>query len=125
VQRADPKGEEGGRCGSERNQARRGGGKCNRGRCRIRPADSWALCDFAEKVWSLLFSVVQNALRMKGFTIVLVGLDLLLVNMILSGALKPGSDLVGWVGLLRVPAIICLIIGFIRLARENRQRKSS
>lgn len=78
-----------------------------------------------KKVWSLLFSVVQNALRMKGFTIVLVGFDLLLVNMILSGALKPGSDLVGWVGLLRVPAIICLIIGFIRLARENRQRKSS
>jgi hypothetical protein len=57
---------------------------------------------------------------MKAITLLLSGLVLFLAAIFVPRGLDPTNTAIVWIRLLRVPAIICIIIGFIRLVREKK-----
>ena len=60
---------------------------------------------------------------MKGITLLLIGLVLIAASVAAPKLISSESrDLV--VVLTRVPGVICVLIGLIRVSRESRERKS-
>ncbi len=57
---------------------------------------------------------------MKGITLLSIGLALLLVGVIVPKLLSSDATYSSWISLLRVPGVICFIIGLMRISREKR-----
>ena len=61
---------------------------------------------------------------MKGLTLLLIALVLFALALGVPRVLPPSSPAAVSIALLRVPAVICAILGLIRFSRESRARKS-